>query len=593
MPDKDTTSENKTFGTFHGLVKDLTEYEKTNLLNKLLTYSVDNTNDNSKDNNKYIDDSNVNDKVMKYANKEFLNYGILRKIITYIIGFFNGISPQEVIINKELNYLKKDIEFRYSKYININENKLKPISLEKIIPLMAEINTIKTNLNDFFENKVNYYEFLVFVIENENLSDLTAELDNLSPDNLDNKPNYLEKNNYLNEKEKRIKSLFGKITSSKYYDINKEMLKLDLVFKLIDYDFTYFTNSFNYKNFNQPFSSGEDLYLNKEIIDYLERMYRLIISVDLDVLNLKIISIFLNYLKIYFASDTDFEAKIDAVKNSLIKIINMINDLRTYLPYENLIKYLTGNILKITKPYQLKMNIVEMYKAYKRTFIDKLWDSKYIEIKERNIKFLVNELFGEYKFDSLSFFDKDLMDKLEKYSGLKVKDYYILNILYKFISTIYSNSILPVVNKFLIDGIFAKDIVKSNFSAAYYSLKSASDKINLFDMQYKEDNPLRKKINNTLVKISSEPNFKSILYNIIADINEDTYKIKFEIYESIKIMNMFFKSLNVTDNNYSKVLTNLNDIKIPMYPNVIVGIEKIDDYFTNFVNIYSLIEESF
>ncbi len=593
MPEKDTTYENKTFGTFHGLVKDLTEYEKSNLLNKLLTYSVDNTNDNSKDSNKNINDSTVNDKVMKYANKEFVNYGLLRKIITYIVGFFNGISPQEVIINKELNYLKKDIEFRYSKYININENKLKPISLEKIIPLMAEINTIKTNLTDFFENKVNYYEFLVYVIENENLSDLSVELDNLSPDNLENKPNYLEKNNYLNEKEKRIKSLFSKITSSKYYDINKEMLKLDFVFKLIDYDFTYLTNSFNYKNFNQPFSSGEDLYLNKEVIDYLERMYRLIISIDLDVINLKILTIFLNYLKIYFASDIDFETKIDAVKNSLIKIINMINDLRTYLPYENLIKYLTGNILKITKPYQVKINIVEMYKAYKRTFIDKLWDSKYIEIKERNIKFLVNELFGEYKFDSLSFFDKDLLDRLEKYSGLKVKDYYILNILYQFVSTIYTNTILPVVNKFLIDGVFAKDIVKSNFSAAYYSLKSATDKINLFDIQYKEDNPLRKKINNTLVKISSEPNFKSILYNIIADINEDTYKIKFEIYESIKIMNMFFKSLNVNDNNYLKVLTNLNDIKIPIYPNVILGIEKIDDYFTNFMNIYSLIEESF
>ena len=593
MQDSNVGSDEKSFDTFYGLVKDLSDKEKKSLLNKLL--KVDSDSKNPSLNNEDQSISKIDERVAleKYAKRMYNSYVFFHKIFIWLEGFFRGLLPEDVIINNELMSYKKELSTKYGKFFLVADNKLKPGILEKIIPLMTEINTIKSIVSDYFEEKVNYYDFIVFVIESANEEDLRECLKLLSPDTLDNKPEFLERVNYYGVKEQRIKNLFAQLNNTKYYEISKELIQFDLFQRIIEYEYIYLTDLFNYKMFNQPYTNCNEIYINHDIIEFFERFYRLIISLDLDILNLPIMRLFFEYLKGIYSYDIDVNTKLETCKESVVKVVNLIIEIKTDIPFESFIRYFSGNILKVVKPYNSKINFLEMYKAYKRTIIDKLWESQYSIIKSRSVTRLVNSFFGDYKFDSLIHFDTLLMERLEKYSGIKIRDYYTLNLLDKFASSVYQQKILPVINKIIIDGVFVKDIIKSNFTTAYYTLNTINEKINLFDIEFKEDSMFRKKINNTLIKIVAEPNLKSILYNLIADINDMSHKVKFEGIEAIKIMINLFRSLRDDKVGSTKILANSNSLKMPLYANPAIAFEKIDELLTTFMHIYLLVEESF
>ena len=84
----------------------------------------------------------------------------------------------------------------------------------------------------------------------------------------------------------------------------------------------------------------------------------------------------------------------------------------------------------------------------------------------------------------------------------------------------------PTITKLVLDGVFAKDLVKNNFVSCYYTLKSGMTKINEFDEKFKEESQLQRKINNAIIKASTDSAFKSIIINILIDINDETMRLK-------------------------------------------------------------------
>lgn len=592
MENKNTDNQNDSYSTFHTLVKNLSQTERSSLLSKLVKYTDVSDNFPINDTRNVKPDFADFEESKEYVRNIYSSYGILRKILIFIISFFNSKSIEETIIFNELDVIKHDIQNQFPKYFNLDENKLKPLVLERIVPLINVINEIKSNLGNFCDDKVNFFELIVYIVEKEKMGEFSDDLNSLSPKTLENNPMYLEKNNYNIEKDKRIKQYLSKVNTLQFVELNRDFIKLDVIFKMLDFDFSYLARLFKYNNIEQPLSEIEELYITDDVILYYERLYKFLLTFDPEILKSRIYSLFIEYLKMFISNDIKSDDKLLKIKNSFENLIQLLNEAKSSFPYESFIKYSSSNILKSIAPVDSKINIVDIYKTYKKTLIDKLWESEYIDIKAGNVKLLINRLFGSYEFDSLEYLNKDLVDDLEKYSGFKVKDFYNLNILYKFITTTYYDKISPVANKIIIDGQFVKDIIKSNFSSSYYIIKSGSEKIKLFDLQFKDDTSLRKKINSTLMKISSDQNFKNILLNVITDINEESSKIKIEISESLKLMGAIFKTFISDDISREKILRNFDDIKIPIYPNMFIAVESINEMFDTFNNIFKLIDET-
>lgn len=580
---------------FNRLVNDLSNTEKSVLLTKLLKYTdVPAGNDEKED--ILLNPEKIKNDGLEYAKKEFSKYSLFHKIIIYILSFFKGNTVEDVIIDNQIDSCKKEINITCCKYINLEEKKLKITILDKIIPIMLEVEHLKNNLKRLFDDKMMFFQFLEFLVETDKKEELNTLLPVISPVNIDNGPEFLEKNQYNTEKEKRIKLYFAKVAKLNLNDFHFEVSKLNILLKCINYDFRYLTNLFGVIDLDNVETGLREIFITEDILVYLQRLDMLMISMDKNILEMKTYHYFLEFINTYCNTFSIEEVDVKVVNESFLKILGNLEEIKQSFFIEKIIKVLKRNLFYYTEPFNIKINVFDMYKTYKLSIIDKLWENSYKEIRERSVKHLIAELYDNYSFNSLEYLTIELKEKLEKYSGgVKIKDFYILNILHKFLSSTYQERIFPILTKIILEGNFLKDIVKSNFASAYYSLKNADEKIIFFDQKFKEGTSLQKKINSAIIKAAAESNFKSIVINVVIDINDESEKIKAEIIESLKMVSTILSSLcNLTNNNSpQKILSNFDDLKMPIFQNPILACDTINKELEKILKIFKLVEETF
>lgn len=582
--------------TFDKLVNNLSTAEKSTLLSKLLKYTNESVN---KEVQTVPNVENNKSRTKEFAQKEFEKYSLLKKIIIYILSFFKSSTVEDEVIEDELSSYKKDISMRCGKYFDVFQKKIKSAILEKIFPISMGIEHLKGIYPKLFEDRMLFFQFVDYLIETEKKPEMDELKHIIDLTSLEDGDKVLEKNEYNSEKERRMKHFFMKVAKIDMSNLNFDISKFNILIKYLDYDFNYLPSIFGVNTLEDISTGLQELFITDDIINYFKRLNSLLATLDMSILSsntYKIFLLFLRELNKEVPSPTGSDTDVSVFDEAVHKVMENLEDLKSSLLPEEVIKVFSRDIFYVGKPLDLRISVVDVYKMYKMPIIDKEWARSYTNIKEKNIRHQISKIYNNYDFDSLVYFNKELVGRLEQYSNAKVKDFYTLNILKKFLESSYQEKLYPIITKIVLDGSFSKDIVKNNFISCYYTLKSGIGKINEFDDKFKEDAPMQRKINNAIIKVSADSAFRSILINILIDINDETQKLKTELIEAIKTLGTILNSIvNPPENTgKQKILNNLELLKIPAWGgNPLIACDAACSEINQFLNILKLTEETF
>lgn len=582
--------------TFDKLVNNLSTAEKSTLLSKLLKYTNESVN---KEVQTVPNVENNKSRTKEFAQKEFEKYSLLKKIIVYILSFFKSSTVEDEVIEDELSSYKKNISMRCGKYFDVFQKKIKSAILEKIFPISMGIEHLKGIYPKLFEDRMLFFQFVDYLIETEKKPEMDELKHIIDLTSLEDGDKVLEKNEYNSEKERRMKHFFMKVAKIDMSNLNFDISKFNILIKYLDYDFNYLPSIFGVNTLEDISTGLHELFITDDIINYFKRLNPLLATLDMSILSsntYKIFLLFLRELNKEVPSPTGSDTDVSVFDEAVHKVMENLEDLKSSLLPEEVIKVFSRDIFYVGKPLDLRISVVDVYKMYKMPIIDKEWARSYTNIKEKNIRHQISKIYNNYDFDSLVYFNKELVGRLEQYSNAKVKDFYTLNILKKFLESSYQEKLYPIITKIVLDGSFSKDIVKNNFISCYYTLKSGIGKINEFDDKFKEDAPMQRKINNAIIKVSADSAFRSILINILIDINDETQKLKTELIEAIKTLGTILNSIvNPPENTgKQKILNNLELLRIPaLGGNPLIACDAACSEINQFLNILKLTEETF
>ncbi|MCG8571047.1 MAG: DUF5312 domain-containing protein [Spirochaetes bacterium] len=577
---------------FHELSNELSDFERRKLLQRLSVYNPEKE-DYLTNNNKNQPEQASNIKKKEYIDKVLKSIGFLRKIILMIKSFFRGQKVENIIIEDELNRIKRELNNHYGKYFNFQEQKFTHHFIAKFMPLLVNIKFIMSDFVIFDEDKVHFYDFLAFMIEKTNNLELTNILEETLPENIENKKEFLDKNKYLIERDNRLKKYFSQFESQVSHNLNPQYIKLDLLFKIIFFKYDLLTRNFLISDIGDEVTpiNVADFY---SVVDVLEKIYRLFTSFNVSYQELFIMDDFFDYFRRFpIEKGNDEIVEIARYQDAILKIFHNIEELQKEIPFTVIFQYLYKNLFYQSKQIVYSSHINDIYRTYKRTILEKLWENRYHELKYQNIMEMIHELMPGFNFNTLEYFNFELKKNLEKYSQKIIEDFYALNLICEFLKKLYLNNLEVYINKILIDGIFKKEQVHSNLSAAYYSLNSMVAKITAFDNKFKTDNVMEKKVTMTLRKVANDPNYKSPLINIVSDINSESQELRKEAEEAIRFITQFCHTLMDLNNPSNIPITNFALLRFTGYSSSYSATEYAINLFQNFYEIYQLVVESF
>jgi hypothetical protein len=582
--------------TFDKLVNNLSATEKSTLLSKLLKYTDDSVNEEVQSRSTVKTDKS---KTKEFAQKEFEKFSLIKKIFVYILSFLKNSTVEDEVIESELVEFKKELSTKCNRFFDVPQKKIKSAVLEKIFPVVMGIEHLKGIYPKLFEDRILFFQFIEYLLENERKTEMTELKGIIDLKSLESNDKILEKHEYNSEKEKRIKHFFLKVAKIDMSNLNFDVSKLNILIKYLDYDFSYLPNIFGVSNLEDISTGLHELFVTEEIIAYFKRLNSLLATLDVSILSSRTYKNFLLFLREInkeTPSPTGSDIDVTEFDESVHNVMDSLEDLRSSLLLESTIKVFSKDIFYSGRPLEVSISVVDMYKIYKMPMIDKEWTKNFTNIREKSIRHQISKIYNDYNFDSLSYFNKDLIDRLELHSNAKVKDFYSLNILKKFLESSYHEKLYPTITKIVLEGVFTKDLIKNNFVSAYYTLKSGIGKITEFDDKFKDEAPMQRKINNAIIKTSTDNAFKSILINLLIDINDETQKLKNELIEAIKMLGTIFNSIvNPPENTgKQKILTNLDMLKIPVHGgNPLIACDIANSEIEHFLNILKLTEETF
>ncbi|HOV15174.1 MAG TPA: DUF5312 family protein, partial [Spirochaetota bacterium] len=372
--------------------------------------------------------------------------------------------------------------------------------------------------------------------------------------------------------------------------------KFEIFLRILNFPYDKILKDFFIFDLKEPITTNNNCDFTK-VEEYLSKFFRLISSVNFvfDEVNFiyEMIDYSANVLPSVKANFKEVDVKFKEEEILKFKdIFQQIIVIKEKLPLKEIFQYFKKDLLYKVKPVKIKIDFIDIYKEYKKTVVNAMWEDFYEKIRITNLTQMLNGLFKtEYSYDILGNFTIELKNKIEKLSALKVRNIHAINFISDFIRNIYKPKIEVIINKILIDGVFKKDTDKSNLSVAYYTLTNYFDKIKEFDLKFDEEKDLGKKISITLKRIATDNAFKASLINLVTDINEESSKIVFEANECFQLIQTFLK--NVIDVNNPKIIpiNNLDRVKIPGHPNSFVAVENANKSLNKFFEIIKLIQE--
>ena len=415
-------------------------------------------------------------------------------------------------------------------------------------------------------------------------------MDMTLPENLENRVEFIDKMAFFKERDNRLKKFFLQLNLMLFESMSQQVNKFELLIRLVNFNFNEILTNFLVENIAEPIKNSNVAKFSM-VEDVLHKFYRIINSINFSFEEIGFIMNLIEYSK---ENPPNNEQNKDFDENTIQKIkelLDLIKIIKEKIPFKLIFQYLYKNIMYKPQLIKIENNILEIYKEYKRTLIEKLWNKHFISIRKNNLNFFISNFIKDYNFETLEFFTIHLKDEIEKTVSTKLFNVHLINFIIEFLQSIYKIKIEPVINRILIDGIFKKDNQRANLSVAYYFLNNYLEKIREFDVKFSEEKELGKRIFLAIKRISSEPNFKTALINLVSEINGESSKIKNELYETFKSILEFLEML-IDFNNPTKVpLTNFDKVRVPGYPNSFIAVEKSINYLNDFFKIIKLIEE--
>ena len=584
---------------FNKIVKEISDEERVSLLDKFTKISSSSDGNEKPQSQNTIDQERNQERQnqQSYLASIYNKTSFFSKIIIFISSIFSGMPKEEIILNNELKNLKRNINLKYNNIVDFEKEKLTHNFIKELIVFIKSINEIKPILQTFFDDPLYYYEFLSIIIE-RNLSEKTKEiLADLSPETLEIKIEYMDKSIFTKEKDKRQKKFLLQLDAIYFDKLLSQFNKFELFLKLMRFEYDSLLKLFFVFDVNEPLSSTNCCEF-KNAQEIIERFYRILYSINFIFDEISFVYDMVDYSNNFPAvpknqqKNPQHQLKFtEDDLSELKKTLENIQILKENIPFTEIIAYFKHQLLYKPKMIKSKIDFIDIYKEYKKTLVNVMWENYYGKIRLSNLEKLVNDLFTTYDYNSLNFFTIELKNKIEKFSTIKVKHSYTINFLFEFIKSLYKPKIEVIINKCLIDGIFKKDVQKSNLSVAYYTLTNSLDRIKEFDAKFDPEKDVGKKVSMTLRRLATDSAFKASLINIVTDLNDETTKLIFEFYECLNVVCDFLKNTIDVNNPKNMTITNLDKIKIPGYIGSFIAIEQATKTMDLFMQIYTLIEE--
>lgn len=533
---------------------------------------------------------NVVRRQLNYAKNLVVKSNFLTKIIIWFISFFSNKKREEVVLGWMFNDIRKEISIKYGNLIDFKNGVLTKYFAEEVLNLAEICNELIPIINLYFKDEVYYYDFLSLLIEKSFNSELKISLDRLNPETFDIRSDYIELDKYFNERDRRLKDFFQKLSFYSFNNIVRFFSRFELIIILINFDFKGLLYDFISKDQSGKSQSKDGIHFF--VVDsLLERLYILLESIDFNFDKIIPIEDMQEFSKkeMENSSEENLFSKKDIEKIKIL--LQSISNFKKAVPLKLIFQYFRNDILYAPAPLTIKIDVMTLYKEYKRKIINKEWAIYFEKIGEMNLKKTLDLLFPDYDFNTLEYFNLELLDLINKKSPFKLKNVKKLNIIMFFLETKYRTEIEKIVNKILISGNFTKDTIRSNLASTYYLLHNYSERIRKFDNDFESENEFGRKISSYLKVNAGEIDYTRTLRNTILDINDSSNQLLEEVFNAL--WNIHELATNLANYYSAKnvLVLNFNEIKLPGYFNSIQAIKDVKNLLDLFFKVYNQIGE--
>ncbi|HOV15318.1 MAG TPA: DUF5312 family protein, partial [Spirochaetota bacterium] len=197
---------------FNKVIKSIPDDERMSLLDKFsrLSSSDESVIDKpasllTNDGEKAIKQSTQDD----YIDSIYQKTGFLNKVIITVMSLFTGKTKEELILDSELKSIRKYISLNFNNIVDFEREKFNSNFIKEIIDIPKMIDEIRKVLDLYFYDPLYYYGFLNSVIENSFPEKTMNALKELLPENIEITMDFMDKNVFLKEKDKRLKKFFS------------------------------------------------------------------------------------------------------------------------------------------------------------------------------------------------------------------------------------------------------------------------------------------------------------------------------------------------------------------------------------------------
>jgi len=571
---------------FERLSKDLNDEERRDLLRKL-----------KKDENNLKEEKTNKDKEenvqiqLKIAKSTYLNYSIFTKFFIWLISIFTARTKEEVVLDRLFNDIRREIQYINNSIIDFKNNLITNNFAEEILNLAEICNAAIPIIDIFFADTAFYNNFICYVFEENFDTDLKNSMNELKPENYEINTDFVEREDFFNEKEIRERAFFNKLSLLSFIEINRMFSDFEILVRLITFDFKTLLIDFsnNQTDMDTTNKYGIKFSLVNEL---LEKLYIILNAINFTYDDIDFIEKIVDYKKNNIKqNDISNDAVLNKINDIMRKIFLSIENIKNKIPFKEIFQYFKKDLLYKPPRYNIKFDILNIYKNYKKSIITSEWENYFDKIRENNQNKLMEDLFKDYKFNTLDNFNIELKNNIEMHSHIKVKNVKKLNLLANFINKIYKREIEKVINKVIVEGTFAKESERNSYTSAYYILYNSLEIIKDFDKNLEPEKEYGNKIA-TFIKISThDVNYAQSLQHTILDINDMSNEILEDTYNALWNIGNLINNLAKQLNKEMEVVSNIDSIKVPGFISASQAVIKIKKRFDLFFKIYNIIED--
>ncbi len=563
--------------TLDSLVHQLSAEERTNMLGKISSMMEENQEQPT-----FVNDAEKHAAITEYTEKIYDKKGFLYKLQIFLSQIFSGETKSEAVTRMELQNTLHDIKTHYGTLIDTRNNSLTGVFLKEFVKLAKLCDSVKTVLEKTLFDSEFYIKFVSQLLENYQSDSQRVLAAEAYPNALTKKGDITTKNDYTNEKDKRIKRYFNAIELPAFDNLNSMLKRYEIISRLIKFDFRHFFLNFSVSDIDATIPQDASCkYI--EIEDQLSRLFRLIISVTFEISDVGIFLSLLDWSKEEGNGTDDENSFTQDTYNKIESIIDACKQLRHRVPMQNIMVCLKSELLYKLTPVEVNYDVTLIYKEYKRTILDKVWNEYFVTLKKENLSFMASEMFNqEYNYHTLRYLTPHFKQQMERMHFITLPYIYRLNLMVEFLSTAYKGKIEPVLSKIINDGDFKKEKVRNDITSYYYLMSNYEQRVRDFDEKYNPNKETGKLLHQYLNNTGKDEEATSNFVNMIDQINIECQNFISELTHSFKLIDEFLVTVNDVHNPHNIPIINSDKIKIPGQPNLFVAVERSVTLFNKF-----------